>query len=45
MEMKRLLFCLMMMVGMLLEAPAQTYETQYRRPVNDVMQDVASASV
>ena len=41
MEMKRLLFCLMMMVGMLLEAPAQTYETQYRRPVNDVMQDVA----
>ena len=39
--MKRLLFCLMMMVGMLLEAPAQTYETQYRRPVNDVMQDVA----
>ena len=41
MEMKRLLFCLMMMVGMLLEALAQTYETQYRRPVNDVMQDVA----
>ena len=41
MEMKRLLFCLMMMVGMLLEAPAQTYETQYRRPVNNVMQDVA----
>ena len=39
--MKRLLFCLTMMVGMLLEAPAQTYETQYRRPVNDVMQDVA----
>ena len=39
--MKRLLFCLMMMVGMLLEALAQTYETQYRRPVNDVMQDVA----
>lgn len=39
--MKRLLFCLMMMVGMLLEAPAQTYETQYRRPVNNVMQDVA----
>lgn len=38
--MKRLLFCLMM-VGMLLETPAQTYETQYRRPVNDVMQDVA----
>ena len=30
-----------MMVGMLLESPAQTYETQYRRPVNDVMQDVA----
>ena len=30
-----------MMVGMLLEAPAQTYETQYRRPVNNVMQDVA----
>ena len=41
MEMKRLLFCLMMMVGMLLEAPAQTYETQYRRPVNNVMQDIA----
>ena len=39
--MKRLLFCLTMMVGMLLESPAQTYETQYRRPVNDVMQDVA----
>ena len=39
--MKRLLFCLMMMVGMLLEAPAQSYETQYRRPVNNVMQDVA----
>lgn len=39
--MKRLLFCLTMMVGMLLEAPAQTYETQYRRPVNNVMQDVA----
>ena len=39
--MKRLLFCLMMMVGMLLEALAQSYETQYRRPVNDVMQDVA----
>jgi hypothetical protein len=30
-----------MMVGMLLEALAQSYETQYRRPVNDVMQDVA----
>ena len=39
--MKRLLFCLMMMVGMLLEALAQSYETQYRRPVNNVMQDVA----
>ena len=41
MEMKRLLFCLMMMVGMLLEALAQSYETQYRRPVNNVMQDIA----
>ena len=39
--MKRLLFCLMMMVGMLLEALAQSYETQYRRPVNNVMQDIA----
>ena len=39
--MKRLLFCLMMMVGMLLETPAQTYETQYRRPVNNVMQNIA----
>ena len=41
MEMKRLLFCLMMMVGMLLEALAQSYETQYRSPVNNVMQDIA----
>ena len=39
--MKRLLFCLMMMVGMLLEALAQSYETQYRSPVNNVMQDIA----
>ena len=37
--MERLLFCLIIMV--VVGVKAQTYETQYRRPVSDVMKEVA----